>query len=107
MKVSDDPVFEEVKKTYSVEMVELTIACGMAGEAAEALLKVVEKHQSKGGLKALQILGQSFNGVAVAYREKNGWTEEQLTECDGACKQAFADKVKALKDAEPRIVLLH
>ena len=99
-----DACFAEVVETYGRSMFALIMNAGLAQEGMTKLAAVIEKHQSRGGQAALQILGRAFNQLSNAYVQSQGWAPELLAQCERDIQRAYAGWVAV---ADSLIIVEH
>ena len=88
-----DPCFHAVVRRYGRPMFSLVMNTGLAREALGVMGALAQKHASRRGLRATEVLGQSAGQLATDYAQSQGWTEEMLQQCDRDLQMAFADRV--------------
>lgn len=95
-----DPVMRPVVIKYGRKMWALVMNAGMAGQAADVLAVIVQKHQSKHGAHAVGVLAQSFNQLSNAYVEEMGWEEGLVAQCDRDIQLAYAGKLLVVEGVQ-------
>jgi len=86
--------FKPVAMKYGRAMVALVFDAGMCSQATQVLAALAQKHQSRGGLHAVQVLSNAFNEISTAYCKLQGWDEAVLAQCDRDIGLAFQGKVQ-------------
>ena len=89
---------------YGRSMVALVYGAGMCSEATKVLSHEVQRTRSAPGRHALIVLSQTFNETSSALCRLEGWSEEQLAQCDRDISLAFASAVQVPKG---KIILEH
>lgn len=93
--------FRPVASRYGREMFALVMNAGMAGQAAQVLATLAQKHGSRGGVHAVGVVSNSFNQVANALIVAKGWDEGTLAQCDKDCQLAFAGRIQVVGGTSP------
>ena len=83
--------FRSVVRVHGRSLFALVMNAGMAGEAMAVLGQGLAAHPQ--AVQALRMLGGAFNQLSNAYCVSQGWTDEQVRECDQAIKLAFQTRV--------------
>jgi hypothetical protein len=85
--------FHAVVEKHGREIFALTMNAGMGQQALTHLLALVQKHHSRDGVHAVQVITNCFNQVASALALKEGWTAEQLVACDQDAQRAHKEAI--------------
>ena len=93
-----------IAKRYGKELYEFSLHVGTASELLNMISKHFDPRASFGrqGLKKVERLGAILNQLAINALTKQGWTLEQLHEC-----QKDITTTVALANAPSKIVLTH
>ena len=86
--------FRPVAMKYGRHMFALVFDAGMCSQATGILAELANKHQSRGGIHAVQVLANAFNEISTAYAKSKGWDEAILAQCDRDIGLAFQGKVQ-------------
>lgn len=95
-----DPSFREAAKKHGRRMFALVMHAGLARQAVEVMAQRGQGDQQM--LHALNVLATAFNHCSSALAKKEGWTEEQMLECDRDIQLAFQGKLIV-----PKIIVAH
>jgi hypothetical protein len=79
---------------YGRDMFALVFDAGMCSQATQVLATLANKHMSKSGIHAVQVLASAFNEISTAYAKSKGWDEAVLAQCDRDIQLAFQGKVQ-------------
>lgn len=89
-----DECFRPVVRQYGRPMFALVMNVGLATQAAQVLGAQADKRQSRALSEAAMMMCQAFNTVSSALAALQGWTEEELTQCDRDVQLAFRNSVR-------------
>ncbi len=108
-----DPVYRPVVEKFGREMFTLVFNAGMGRQAAVHLCHLAEgmgrsqlarsRQLAQEIMHATSVLTSAFNEASSQLAKRNGWTAEQLEECERAIESAVAAKIEEVKT--PKIVL--
>ena len=108
-----DPCFDAVVEKYGREMFAFVMNAGMAGQATEAVAALAQRLAGGSAISrqnsallahAVGVFSDSFNRLSNALVRKEGWTAEQMEECNQAIQLAYAAKIQT---ADTPKILLH
>lgn len=88
-----DPCFHDVVRRYGRPLWSVVMNAGMIREALGRMAALAQKHHSRDGLHAVEVLGQAAGQLATDYAHSQGWTQGDLAQCDRDVQLAFASKV--------------
>ena len=89
-----------IARQHGRELVIFAISVQLARQAAAELAQQQQKHVSKRGAGALNILASEYSNIAEGLMGAKGWTEELLAEVTQSCEIALSGDV-------PRIQLIN
>jgi hypothetical protein len=87
------PCFHPVVTQYGRPMFSLVMNATMAQQGIGVLAQLVDKHHSKHGAKAVQILASVINQISQDYSMAQGWTTGELAQCARDIERAYATKI--------------
>ena len=88
-----------VAKQYGRELFAVVMATGICTVAMQHLGELVQRTASRKGASALNILGQHFNQVLIAYCTGQGWTEGLIAQCDRDVQIALRQSIVTPKSS--------
>ena len=98
------PCFRPVAKQYGREIFALVLNSGMARQAMEVLGGLANKHQSRHGMAAAQVMANAYNGAASALCKAKGWDEGLLAQVDRDIQLAFRSQIQVADASSPLIL---
>lgn len=91
-----------VARRYGRELTELVLVAGSCGHALGIIQQVLQKHQSRGGMTALQVVGGNLNALLTLTVISKGFSKELFESCREDLERAAMLSSAGVKLGEKR-----
>lgn len=88
-----EPCFHPVVTQYGRAMFALVMNATLAQQGISVLARLVDKHRSNHGAKAVQIVANTINIISQNYLIAKEWSPELLAQCSRDIERAYTTKI--------------